>query len=121
LDVCYRGQSRHAAYRTDWSKMTQTGGFKAARFLLVAAARSGSAFLFFRSGPVLRIISLVGLQTFILSGAVSLADEYDRLSNDRAARWLNKRLNPKPRAPSRNTLAFMGSSRRDFREPGRRP
>jgi hypothetical protein len=52
-----------------------------------------------------------GYQTRIRGqGSINLSDERDRLDNDRAARWLNKRLNSKPRAPSRNPLRFMGST-----------
>jgi len=44
-------------------------------------------------------------------GAISIVEERDRLRDDRAGRWLNKRRNSKPRASSRSPMAFMRSSR----------
>jgi len=38
-------------------------------------------------------------------GSVSLADEREYHRNDRAARWLNERQNPKPRPPQRPATA----------------
>jgi hypothetical protein len=39
------------------------------------------------------------------SGSVSIIDEAEYLGRDRAAKWIEARLNPKPRPPQRPATA----------------